>query len=53
MNSMITNNLSFSDWARLVNAQHPDILAHMRKSTDPLNRVIAKRIMETAGEIKP
>lgn len=53
MNSKITNDLSFSDWARIVNAQHHDILAHMRKSTDPLDRVIARRIMETAGEVKP
>ncbi|WP_155401427.1 hypothetical protein [Methanosarcina mazei] len=53
MSTTITNNLSFSDWAKMVNAQHPDILAYMRKSTDPLDRVIAKRIMQTAGAINP
>lgn len=53
MNFIITNNLSFSDWAKMVNAEHHDILAHMRKSTDPLDRVIAKRIMQNAGAINP
>lgn len=51
--TIITNNLSFSDWAKMINAQYPEILAHMRKSTDPLDRAISKRIMQIAGEINP
>ena len=43
------NNISFLEWAKQVNSQYPEILDHMRKSTGPLDRVIAKRIMQTAG----
>ena len=49
MNTITTNNKSFLEWALQVNAQYPDILEYMKKSTDPLGRVIAKRIMQTAG----
>ena len=49
MKNMIQSNISFLEWTRLVTTQHPDILEHMRKSTDPLDRAIAKRIMQTAG----
>ncbi len=42
-----TNN--FSSWAKRVSSEHPDILKHMMRSTDVLDRVIAKRIMQTAG----
>jgi hypothetical protein len=42
-------NLSFLEWSKRVNSQHPDILEHMQKSIAPLNRVIAKRIIQTAG----
>ncbi len=45
----IQNNISFLEWAKQVNSQHPDILEHMRKSIIPLDRVIAKRIMKTVG----
>ncbi len=48
-----TKDLSFSDWARMVNAQYPEILAYMRKSTDPLDRAISKRIMKIAGASNP
>lgn len=40
---------NFLRWAKQVSTQHPDILEHMKKSTDPLDRVIAKRIIRVAG----
>jgi hypothetical protein len=43
------NNLTFLEWARQVSAQYPDILEHMQISSDLLERVIAKRIIQTAG----
>jgi hypothetical protein len=49
MNTITANDLSFLQWAKQVNFQHPEILEHMIKSTDPLERVIAKRILQTAG----
>lgn len=49
MKNMILSNISFLEWTKLVSTQHPDILEHMRKSTDPFDRAIAKRIMQTAG----
>ncbi len=49
MNTITATNKSFLEWAKQVNHHHPDILEHMRKSIDPLERVIAKRIMQTAG----
>jgi hypothetical protein len=49
MMSKSQNNKSFVEWARQVNAQHPDILKHMLKSTNLLDRVMAKRIMKTIG----
>jgi hypothetical protein len=45
--SQDSNN--FLSWAKQVSAQHPDILAQMRKSLDPLDRAISRRIMEIAG----
>jgi len=42
-------NKAFLTWAKQVNTQHPEILDHMRKSTDPLERAIAVRIMKNAG----
>jgi hypothetical protein len=49
MKNKSQNNKSFLEWAKKVSVQHPEILEHMRTSTDPLERVIAKRIMQTAG----
>jgi len=49
MKTIIRSNISFLEWAKLVSTQHPDILEHMRKSTDPFDRAITKRIMQTAG----
>ncbi|WP_155399434.1 hypothetical protein [Methanosarcina mazei] len=50
MENNTQNFLSFSDWAKRVSTEHPDILKQMMKSTDVLDRVIAKRIMLIAGE---
>ena len=41
--------LTFKEWALQVNTQYPDILEHMKKSMDPLDRTIARRIMVTVG----
>ena len=49
MNSITANNLTFKEWAKRINTEHPDILKHMLKSSDVLDRVIAKRIMQNAG----
>ena len=49
MKSMIQSNISFLEWTKMMNTQYPDILEHMRKSTDPLDRAISKRIMQIAG----
>ncbi len=49
MENMTQSNLLFVEWSKRVNSQYPDILEHMRKSTDPLERVIAKRIIQIAG----
>lgn len=49
MRNKTQNDLSFLEWAKQVSAQHPDILGSMRKSTDPLERVIAKQILEAVG----
>jgi hypothetical protein len=38
----------FPLWAKQVCSQHPDVIEHMIKSTDVLDRVIAKRIMQIA-----
>ena len=42
---MTLKDKDFPSWAKQVCSQHPDILEHMMKSTDVLDRVIAKRIM--------
>jgi hypothetical protein len=52
MENTTREDKTFLTWVKIVNAQHHDILKHMRNSMDPLDRVIARRIMETAGEIK-
>jgi len=49
MRDKTQKNIQFLEWAKQVNAQHPDILEHMRRSTNLLDRVIAKRIMKTVG----
>ncbi len=49
MENTTQNLLSFSDWAKKVSNEYPDILKQMVKSTDVLDRVIAKRIMLIAG----
>jgi len=40
----------FLTWAKQVSTQYPDILEYMRKSTDPLDRAIAVRIMKKSQE---
>lgn len=42
------SNLSFLEWTKQVSTEHPDILKHMLKSSDLLDRVIAKRIIQNA-----
>lgn len=51
MNSIATSDksLSFSEWAKLVNEQENDTLIFMLKSDDPIDRIIAKDILKTAG----
>jgi len=49
METTISNDKSFSAWAKQTCTNHLEILKHMRKSTDVLDRAIAKRIMQTAG----
>lgn len=46
---MISNDKSFFIWAKQTCEKHPEILLHMRESTDPLKRAIAIRIMVNAG----
>lgn len=36
-------------WAKRVSSEHPDILEHMLKSQDVLDKVIARRILAIAG----
>jgi len=40
---------NFLSWAKRVSSEHPDILEHMLKSQDLLDKVIAKRILTVAG----
>ena len=49
METITSNDKEFSVWAKQVYSQHPDILKHMRESTDTLERVIAVRIIKNAG----
>ena len=49
METTIPTDKSFSAWAEQTCTNHLEILEHMRKSTDPFDRAIAKRIMQTAG----
>ena len=49
LETMTLKDKDFPSWAKQVYSQHPDILEHMMKSTDVLDRVIAKRIMLIAG----
>lgn len=49
MKDMTPTNLSFSEWALQINSQKRDILELMLKSDNPLDRVIAKDILQTAG----
>jgi len=53
MKNIVAKDLSFLEWARTINTQYPEILAHMRNSTDPLDRAISKRIMEIAERSIP
>ncbi len=43
------NSNNFLFWAKRVSSEHPDILDHMLKSQDVLDKVIAKRILAVAG----
>ncbi len=49
MEIMTSTDLSFSAWAKEKCALYPEIVRHMRNSTDPLERAIAIRIMKVAG----
>jgi hypothetical protein len=51
MEPITINNklLSFPEWAKLVKAQKGDILKIMLESDKPLDRIIAKDILKTAG----
>lgn len=49
MENNTQNLLSFSDWAKKVSSEHPEVLKQMIQSTIALDRVIAKRIMLAAG----
>jgi hypothetical protein len=51
LNTITTNDLSFLEWTKKVSAEYPDILKQMLKSSDLLDRVIAKRIMQKAGGV--
>ena len=42
LNSITTNDLNFMEWTRRVSTEHSDILKHMLKSSDVLDRAIAK-----------
>lgn len=46
---MTSNDISFFTWTKQTCTKYPEILEHMRKSTDPLERAIAVRIMKNAG----
>lgn len=43
-----TNN-TFLSWAKRVRSEHSDILEHMLKSQDMLDKVIARRILTITG----
>jgi len=49
---MTLKDISFISWAKQICTKYPEILDHMRKSTDPLNRAIAVRILKNAGVIE-
>jgi hypothetical protein len=49
MNTTTSNDISFLSWAKQTCIKYPEILDHMRKSTDPLERAIAVRILINAG----
>jgi hypothetical protein len=54
MNSMTTKDKSlstFTEWAKHTCTNHPETLKHMAESSDVLDRVIAKRIMQIAGVV--
>jgi|GEM_PF-1860086 len=43
------SNLSFLQWTKRVITEHPDALEYMLKSSDQMDRVIAKRIIKNAS----
>jgi len=47
---MSTDKTFFSTWAHQIATKHPDILEHMKRSTDPLDRAIASRITTVANQ---
>lgn len=49
METTISNDKVFSAWAEQTCTNHFEILEHMRKSIDVIDRAIAKRIMQIAG----
>lgn len=48
MVTMTSTDISFSAWAKEKCTLYPEIVKHMRNSTDPLERAIAIRIMKVA-----
>lgn len=42
----------FFEWTIQVCTEHPDVLEQMRASDDPLDRVIAVRILTVAQQMK-
>jgi hypothetical protein len=51
LDCITTNDLNFLEWAKQVSTEHSDILKQMLKSSDVLDRVIAKRIMQNGGGV--
>lgn len=49
MGNKIPNDKEFSTWARQTCINHPDVLEHMLKSINPLEKAIAVRIIRNAG----
>jgi threonine synthase len=48
--TLLTNKtLSFKDWATRVSVENRDTLESMLKSSDVLDRVIAKRVLIAGG----
>jgi|GEM_PF-1820433 hypothetical protein len=49
MEATISYDKFFSSWAEQTCTNHLEIIEHMRKSADVMDRAFAKRIMQIAG----